>query len=75
MLLALFSDLQLSKPEAVEDREGQAGETTQEAGRFWTPIDNFNPQYMEAIAGRQQRVNFIKENRVSGKMAIIVSLL
>nr|XP_022302036.1 uncharacterized protein LOC111110021 isoform X1 [Crassostrea virginica]XP_022302037.1 uncharacterized protein LOC111110021 isoform X1 [Crassostrea virginica]XP_022302039.1 uncharacterized protein LOC111110021 isoform X1 [Crassostrea virginica] len=58
-----FDDLQLSKPEAVEDREGQAGETTQEAGRVWTPIDNFNPQYMEAIAGRQQRVNFIKENR------------
>ncbi|XP_062581954.1 uncharacterized protein LOC134243735 isoform X3 [Saccostrea cucullata] len=60
-----FDELQLKKPTEVviEEREEQPEELVRETSRMWTPIDNFNPQYMEAITGRQQRVNFIKENK------------
>lgn len=40
------------------------GQTATHEPHVWTPIDHFNPQYMETIAARQQRVNFIKENKV-----------
>lgn len=48
----------------MEEREGPVGQTATYEPHVWTPIDHFNPQYMEAIAARQQRVNFIKENKV-----------
>ncbi|XP_056000936.1 uncharacterized protein LOC130048351 isoform X2 [Ostrea edulis] len=57
-----FDELQIHKPTDVVEEE-QIREMTREATRVWTPIDNFNPQYMETIAGRQQRVNYIKENK------------
>lgn len=58
------TELQPNKPETLEEREGPVGQTATHEPHVWTPIDHFNPQYMEAIAARQQRVNFIKENKV-----------
>lgn len=58
------TELQPNKPETLEEREGPVGQTAIHEPHVWTPIDHFNPQYMEAIAARQQRVNFIKENKV-----------
>lgn len=48
----------------MEEKEGLVGQTATHEPHVWTPIDHFNPQYMETIAARQQRVNFIKENKV-----------
>jgi hypothetical protein len=62
------------KPTDVVEKEEEVREITREATRVWTPIDNFNPQYMETIAGRQQRVNYIKENKVNLSIKVTMEI-
>ncbi len=43
-----------------------------EPSRAWTPLDNFNPAYLEALKKGRDRHNFVEANIVSNCLTIVL---
>lgn len=70
-----FEELQPVKEKTMEDIKPVVQEVPvvlKETSRLWTPIDNFNRDYVEKLASQEKeptKVDFIKENKDFVKLA------